>query len=129
MAKTIALIFGVVYTLVGVAGFLSPLGGTYGMTPVPLLGVFYINLVHNIVHLIIGLSGLLMAGTEENAARYLRVFGIILVLVAVLGFIRTIEASIHGYLPIGGPDTWLHLASGLIMLWGASTAGRPAQAS
>jgi hypothetical protein len=129
MAKTIALIFGVVYTLVGVAGFLSPLGGTFGMTPVPLLGVFYINLVHNIVHLVIGIPGLLMAGTEESAARYLRVFGIILVLVAVLGFIRGIEASIHGYLPIGGSDVWLHLASGLIMLWGASTAGRPAAAS
>lgn len=129
MAKTIALIFGVIYTLVGIAGFLSPLGGTYGMTPVPLLGVFYINLVHNIVHLAIGIPGLLMAGTEESAARYLRVFGIILVLVAVIGFIRVIEANIHGFLPIGGQDVWLHLVSGLVMLWGASTAGRPARAS
>ncbi len=129
MAKTIALLFGIIYTLVGVVGFLSPLGGTYGMTPVPLLGVFYINLVHNIVHLVIGVPGLLMAGTEEGAVRYLRVFGIILVLVAIVGFIRVIEARIDGYLPIGGSDVWLHLASGLIMLWGASTAGRPAQAS
>ena len=129
MAKTVALIFGVIYTLVGVAGFLSPLGGTFGMTPVPLMGVFYINLVHNIVHLIIGIAGLLMAGTVASAARYLRVFGIILVLVAVIGLIRAIEATIHGYLPIGGPDVWLHLASGLIMLWGSSTAGRAAQAS
>jgi len=129
MAKTIALIFGIIYTLVGVVGFLSPLGGTFGMVPVPLLGLFYINLVHNIVHLAIGIPGLLMAGNEESAARYLRVFGIILVLVAILGFIRSIEASIHGFLPIGGQDVWLHLGSGLIMLWGASTAGRPAQAS
>ena len=129
MAKTIALIFGIIYTLVGIGGFLTPLGGTFGMTPLPLFGVFYINLVHNIVHLAIGIPGLLMAGTEESAARYLRVFGIILVLVAVVGFIRAIEAHIHGYLPLGGGDVWLHLVSGLVMLWGASTAGRPAQAS
>ncbi len=129
MAKTIALIFGIIYTLVGVAGFLTPLGGTYGMTPMPMFGVFYINLVHNIVHLAIGIPGLLMAGTEESAARYLRVFGIILVIVAVIGFIRAIEATIHGFIPIGGSDVWLHLGSGLIMLWGASTAGKPAQAS
>jgi succinate-acetate transporter protein len=129
MAKTIALIFGIIYTLVGVAGFLTPLGGTFGMTPIPMFGVFYINLVHNIVHLVIGIPGLLMAGTEESAARYLRVFGIILVVVAVIGFIRAIEATIHGFIPIGGSDVWLHLGSGLIMLWGASTAGKPAQAS
>ena len=129
MAKTVALIFGIIYTLVGAVGFLTPLGGTFGMAPVPLLGLFYINLVHNIVHLVIGIPGLLMAGTEESAARYLRVFGIILVLVAVLGFIGKLEATIHGFLPIGGSDVWLHLASGLIMLWGASTAGRPAEAS
>ncbi len=129
MAKTIALVFGIIYTLVGALGFLTPLGGTFGMTPVPLLGLFYINLVHNIVHLAIGIPGLLMAGTEQSAAQYLRVFGIILVIVAVLGFVRAIEASIHGFIPIGGGDVWLHLGSGLVMLWGASTAGKAASAS
>ena len=129
MAKTVALVFGIIYTLAGIAGFLSPLGGTFGMAPVALLGLFSINLVHNVVHLAIGVPGLLMAGTEQSAARYLRVFGIILVTVAVVGFIRNLEAVIHGFLPIGGSDVWLHLGSGLVMLWGASTAARPAQAS
>jgi len=127
MAKTIALAFGIIYTLVGVVGFLPFAGGTFGMTPVPLFGVFYINLLHNIVHLVIGVSGLLMAGTEESSARYLRLFGIILLLIGILGFISPIEMKIDSFLPIGGWDRWLHLGSGVIMLWGASTAGKAAQ--
>jgi hypothetical protein len=127
MAKTIALAFGIIYTTVGVVGFITPFGGTFGVASSALFGVFYINLVHNIVHLVIGIPGLLMAGTEESAARYLRVFGVILFLVGILGFISPVEAAIRGFLPIGGYDRWLHLVSGLIMLWGASSAGKPAQ--
>jgi Domain of unknown function (DUF4383) len=127
MAKTIARIFGIIYTLVGVVGFIAPLGGTFGMTPTPLLGLFDVNLVHNIVHLIIGLPLLLWASTEESAARLLRTFGIVLVIVAVVGFIKSIEAAIHGFIPLAGSDVWLHLVTGLIMLWGASTAGKAAQ--
>ena len=127
MAKTIALAFGIIYSLVGVVGFLPFTGGTFGMTPAALFGVFYINLLHNIVHVVIGVSGLLMAGTEESAARYLRLFGIILLLIGILGFIGPIETRIDSFLPIGGWDRWLHLVSGVIMLWGASTAGKAAQ--
>ena len=127
MAKTIALAFGIIYTLVGVLGFLPFAGGTFGMTPAPLLGLFYINLAHNIVHLVIGIPGLLMAGTEESAARYLRLFGTILLVVGILGFISPIETRIDGFLPIAGWDRWLHVVSGAIMLWGASTAGKAAQ--
>jgi hypothetical protein len=126
VAKTIALVFGIIYTLVGLVGFLSPLGGTFGMTPVPLLGLFYVNLVHNIVHLVIGVPGLLMAGTMDGALRYLRVFGIILVIVAIAGFVVD---NPFGILPIGGQDRWLHLASGLIMLWASTTGPKAAQPS
>ena len=127
MAKTIALAFGIIYTIVGVLGFLPFAGGTFGMTPAPLLGLFYINLLHNVVHLVIGGSGLLMAGTEESAARYLRLFGIILLIIGLVGFINPIEARIDSFLPIGGWDRWLHVVSGVIMLWGTSTAGKAAQ--
>jgi len=127
MAKTIALAFGIIYTIVGVLGFLPFAGGTFGMTPAPLLGLFYINLAHNIVHLVIGVSGLLMAGTDASAARYLRLFGIILLVIGILGFISPIETRIDSFLPIAGWDRWLHVVSGVIMLWGASTAVKAPQ--
>lgn len=126
MAKTVALVFGIIYTLVSILGFLSPLGGTFGMTPSPLLGLFDINLAHNIVHLVIGIPGLLMAGTMDGAVRYLRFFGIVLILVAIIGFITP---NLFGILPIGGNDRWLHLVSGLVMLWGSTSGSKAAQAA
>lgn len=45
MARQFAIVFGAVYVLVGVLGLILPS---------PLLGIFGINLLHDIVHLAIG---------------------------------------------------------------------------
>jgi len=112
MAKSIAMVFGVIYTVIGIAGFIGPLGGTTGMASSTLLGIAPVNLVHNIVHLIIGLAGLSMARTDEGASTYCKTFGLILLLVGVLGLIRP---DGFGLMPIGGYDIWIHLISGLIL--------------
>ena len=52
MAKSIAMIFGVIYTVVGVLGFIPALGGSYTMASNSLLHIADVNVVHNIVHLI-----------------------------------------------------------------------------
>jgi len=74
MAKTIALIFGVIYTLVGIIGFIPAFHGTASQASSNLLGYVPINLLHNVVHLIIGLAGLLMSRTETNASSYCKIF-------------------------------------------------------
>lgn len=58
-AQWLALAIGVVYTLVGVAGFVvTGFSGFVEPNGELLMGVFEINPVHNIVHLVIGLAGL-----------------------------------------------------------------------
>jgi len=114
MTKTVALVFGAVYTLVGLAGFIPALGGSMNMTPSTLLGIAQVNVLHNAVHLIIGICGLTMAKTEEQAGTFCKTFGIVLLLIGVLGFIAPDPL---GVLPIGGGDIWIHLISGVILTY------------
>jgi multisubunit Na+/H+ antiporter MnhG subunit len=126
MARTIAVVFGIIYTLVGIIGFIPALGGTFGMAPTALLNIFGINLLHNLVHLIIGIGALASSGSNEKAAPFLRTFGYILILIAIVGFFWK---NPFGILPIGGPDVWLHLVTGLIFVWAAMATPKPAAAS
>lgn len=120
MAKSIAMIFGVIYTIIGVAGLIPFLGGTVGMATTTLLGIAGVNIIHNVVHLAIGIAGLTMARTDEGAATFCKTFGIVLLLIGAASFITP---NVAGILPIGGNDIWIHLASGAILTYaGFATA-------
>lgn len=120
MLKTFALIFGVVFLAVGAAGFIPalvqpPAGGHelavehgHGM----LLGLFPVNTVHNIAHLLFGAWGLLSAGSAGAARGYFRGVAIIYGLLTVLGLIPA-TATLFGLMPIDGNDVWLHLVLAL----------------
>jgi hypothetical protein len=126
MARGVALIFGIIYTVVGIVGFIPSLGGTFGVAPSALLHTFNINVVHNIVHLVIGIGALAVSGRVERAASWLQAWGYILIIIAIIGFFWKNPLNI---IPLGGPDVWLHLVTGIIFLWAAVTAPRPATAS
>lgn len=127
MTKSIAMVFGVIYTLIGIAGFIPALGGSdsVGQTGM-LLGIASVNVVHNLVHLVIGIAGLAMARTDEGAGTFCKTFGVILLLIGVLGFF---VPNLFGILPIGGYDPWIHLITGAILAYfgfAAAPAGRAA---
>lgn len=111
MVKKLAVVFGVLFLLVGVLGFVSnPIVGGMGM--------FHTNMLHNVVHLVIGL-GLLMAAKNEMAAkRWMKIFGVVYLLVAVLGFLMvgSGEGMLLGLVAINGADNWLHLVLGVVLL-------------
>jgi len=114
MTKSIALVFGIVYTLVGLVGFIPAVGGSLSMAPSVLLGIAPVNILHNVVHLIIGICGLTMAQTEEQAGTFCKTFGVVLLLIGVVGFIAP---NPLGLLPIGGGDIWIHLVSGAVLAY------------
>jgi hypothetical protein len=126
MTKTIATLFGAIYVLVGILGFIPALGGSTGMTPGTLLGVASVNVLHNIVHLIIGLAGLSGGRTEAGAAAFGKTFGIILLVIGLLGFV---QPNLFGILPIGGYDIWIHLITGAILAYAGFTATAPKSAT
>jgi hypothetical protein len=111
MLKTAAILFGIVFLLVGVLGFVP--GITTGQM---LLGIFHVNAVHNLVHLLSGAVALLTGLTSTAAARtYFRVFGIVYALVAVLGFIVG-NGLLLGLIANNMADTWLHVVIALVAL-------------
>jgi hypothetical protein len=106
MLKTAALVFGVVFLLVGILGFV-PAAAPNGM----LLGVFHVNAAHNVVHLLSGAVALWAGLTSVSASRlYFRVFGVVYALVAVLGFFAARDGMLLGLITNNPPDTWLHVA-------------------
>ena len=99
-----AKILGVVLLIVGVAGFYT--GGT--------LLMFEVNGLHNIVHILSG-ALLVWAGfgsNGKNAKSYNKIFGVIYLLVAILGFASI--SSIVDLLALNPADNWLHLVIGVV---------------
>jgi hypothetical protein len=121
---TLAAVFGVVFLLVGVAGFFAapppvdalPLQMNHGHGMA--LGLFPVNTLHNVVHLLFGVLGLMAAGGILFGARaYFQVLAVSYALLAVLGAIPATQTT-FGLIPIYGNDVWLHalvaVAAGVI---------------
>lgn len=111
--RTLALVFGATYALVGIAGFFVtgdvPFVGEDGD---PLI-LFDVNGLHNIVHLLIGVA-LLGASRRIDTARTANlVIGIVYIALGVLGpVINDTAVDIVG---LNGADHVLHLLSGALL--------------
>jgi hypothetical protein len=116
MLRTFALIFGVVFLAIGAAGFfvLNPAGpgstgGGLTMTHGEgvLLGLFPVNTLHNIAHLLFGVWGVLAYRSLGGSRTYFRGIAIGYGLLTVLGLIEATR-TFFGYIPLHGNDVWLH---------------------
>jgi hypothetical protein len=119
-----ALLVGVVFFIVGIAGFIPGITTHVGdmkfaghESPSELLGLFQVSILHNIVHLAIGVIGLVAAATWEGARLYLVGGGAIYLALAIYGWIveRTSDAN---FVPMNNADNVLHvlLGAGMILL-------------
>ena len=112
--RTMALLFGVVFLAVGALGFVpgafTPTEHPPGMTMTEgyglLLGLFPVNLLHNVVHLLFGAWGVLSRSTGA-ARNYFRGLAVIYALLAVMGLIPATSTT-FGLIPLHGNDVWLH---------------------
>jgi hypothetical protein len=114
MLKRLAMVFGIVFLLVGVLGLITPGGISMEADPAPgsILGMFGVNLLHNIVHIAFGVWGLVAMRTWAASKMYFQVAGVIYIVLAVLGFV---VPTTFGLIPIGGNDIYLHAVLGLVM--------------
>jgi hypothetical protein len=114
-----ALVFGIVYTIVGLLGFVPGLlqpppadarplavGTAYGY----LLGVFPVNVLHDIVHLGLGVLGVLAARRFDSARLYSRALAIVFGLLTVMGLVPGLDTTL-GLIPLFGADVALHALS------------------
>ena len=118
--RTVAIVFGVVFLFAGISGFV-PSPPPAGAPPLMVehghglaLGLFPINTLHNIVHLLFGALGIAAGlGAIMSARGYFQLVAISYALLVVLGLIPATQTT-FGLIPIWGNDIWLHalLAAG-----------------
>jgi hypothetical protein len=113
---------GVVFLLVGILGFVPGITTNYGdMTfashdsGAELLGIFQVSILHNIVHLLFGVAGLVMGRTVSGARSFLVGGGAIYVVLWLYGLLIDKESSAN-FVPVNSADDWLHLVLGVGMI-------------
>jgi Domain of unknown function (DUF4383) len=114
--QLLALVFGAVYLLVGIVGFfwtgVSHFADRGGDDM--LIGLFMVNPLHNIVHILVGLAGLALARTLAGARTYGWLLFVGYAAVAVYGFIAAGKS--WDFLAINSADNALHVVTALVGL-------------
>jgi hypothetical protein len=114
--RLVATIFGAVYLLVGLLGFAFTGGVGFVATKGGLiLGIFEVNPLHNVAHLLIG-AALLIAGlTRVAAAKAVNItVGAVYLLLGIVGFFLVGTGA--NILALNTPDHFLHLVSAIVLL-------------
>jgi hypothetical protein len=116
MVKRVAMLFGIVFIIVGVLGFTVPGGMAMGdaANAPKLLGLFPVNLLHNLVHILFGVWGLAAARSFSGSVAYCKLGGMIYLALAVIGIVAP---TTFGLIPIGGNDVFLHTVLGVLLVW------------
>jgi hypothetical protein len=130
-----ALVVGVAFTLAGIAGFLPfftpqppadaphlAVDTSYGL----LLGLFPVNIIHNIFHFAVGVMGVLAFRSYPSALQFSRFLGITLAVLTVMGLIPALSTG-FGLWPLYGHDIWLHGLEAVIGIYLGFFAGQKHQ--
>lgn len=130
VAPVAAAVVALVFLLVGVLGFVpAATTGVDGMSfashgsEAMLLGVFQVSVLHNILHLLFGVVGLVMARHHASARRYLLWGGVVYAVLFLYGRVVP-QDSAANVVPVNAADDWLHLGLAVLMI-GAALLTRP----
>ena len=109
--QKVAVGFGVIFVVIGILGFVL---GSRTMDAKPMLGLFHVNLVHNILHLLFGIWALTSSRKEKSAETYSQIAGVVYLILALLGFFAPTG---FGKVPLGDHNIWLHAVIGLTLIY------------
>lgn len=117
-----ALAVAATFALVGVLGFIPGVTTNYDQMELAghesgaeLLGIFAVSVLHNLVHLLFGVAGFILARTWSGARAFLLGGGAIYLVLTIYGLLvdRGEDAN---FVPLNTADNWLHLVLGLGMI-------------
>lgn len=117
-----ALVVGATFMLVGVLGFIPGVTTGIGDLHVAghgsgayLLGLFQVSVLHNILHLLFGLAGLVLSRTPGGARGYLLGGGAAYLGLFAYGLVVG-QDSAANLIPVNSADDVLHLFLGITMI-------------
>lgn len=109
-----ARIFGIAFLLIGLSGFVPGLSPAHTHPNLAVdagsamaMGLFPVNILHNLFHLAFGVWGLVASRSAGGARAYGKGVAIIYGLLAIMGLIPVADTT-FGLVPIYGNDVWLH---------------------
>jgi hypothetical protein len=114
--KRFTFILGLVFVLVGILGFVPQLVDHHPMLGIDpdlsnehglLFGLFPVNGVHNVVHILFGVWALWASQNVFRSRTYCRANAVLYGGLAILGFFPGFK-TMFGLMPIHGHDIWLH---------------------
>ena len=114
--QTFALLAGLLFVLMGVAGFVPGLVTLHASLEHhltieqghgDLFGLFAVNVVHNIVHVAFGVWGILVSRSIDASVFYARSVAIIYAIFVFMGLVPQLNTA-FGVVPLHGNDIWLH---------------------
>jgi hypothetical protein len=115
---------GIIYLIVGVMGVIPafvqapaiPADSAYLSVTLgygDLLGLFPINALHNLIHLLVGVSGIFASIALDSSRLYSGVLALFYGLLALMGLFLPTQSTL-GLIPIFGNDVWLHAGTAAI---------------
>ncbi|ROZ89159.1 DUF4383 domain-containing protein [Gordonia sp. OPL2] len=117
-----ALVVGVLFIVVGVIGFipgitthvdeLDPAGHR---SDAQLFGVFTVSVLHNVLHVVYGVAGIVMARIGRWSHLYFIGGGLLYLALWLYGLAIDVNSPAN-FMPIDNADNWLHLVLGLGMV-------------
>ena len=117
-----ALVVAATFLAVGVLGFIPGITTDYDTmefagheSEAMLLGIFQVSILHNIVHLLFGVVGLMMARTFSGARGFLVGGGAVYLVLWVYGLLIDKDSGAN-FVPLNSADDWLHFALGAGMI-------------
>jgi len=114
--RSFVLVVGAAFIMAGIAGFLPFLtphppsdaphlmvSTSYGL----LLGLFPINVIHNLFHFSMGVAGVVAFRSYSSSLQFSRFLGVTLAVLTAMGMIPALRTG-FGLMPLYGHDIWLH---------------------
>ncbi|MFF9870331.1 DUF4383 domain-containing protein [Streptomyces sp. NPDC013953] len=117
-----ALLVGLVFLLLALLGFIPGITTDYDSmefaehhSEAKLLGVFQVSVLHNLVHLLFGIAGVIMARAVSTARAFLIGGGLVYLVLWLYGLFIDHDSGAN-FVPVNTADNWLHFALGLGMV-------------
>ncbi|MCD1285311.1 MULTISPECIES: DUF4383 domain-containing protein [unclassified Brevibacterium] len=132
--QIVSAIFGAVFLLVGVLGFVPGITQNFDTivfaghhSEAALLGIFQVSVLHNVVHLLFGIVGLVGLRSRGLAKAYLVIGGIVYAVLWIYGLVVPME-SMGNFVPLNTADNWLHFVLAVAMITTGFVFGRKVRA-